>query len=248
MSIRKYIPNTITSLNVACGVAATSAAFSGELRCAAALIMLGAVFDFFDGAVARLLGVSSPIGKELDSLADEVSFGLAPAAMWSSYIIWYLTGDPTKPLWQLHGADFALAISPLILAVFAALRLAKFNCDDRQTENFIGITTTASGLFAASLFWMLPDHQDLFREWLTPVVALVLVALFSALMVSELPMFSLKIKHRGWQGNELRWILVAVGAVSLILLGLGGLAATIALYILLCIVKKVVSRGTDVSR
>lgn len=237
MTIRKYIPNSITSLNLSCGVLATGAAFSGELLWAGALIVLGAVFDFFDGAVARALGVSSPIGKELDSLADEVSFGLAPAAMWSAYMTWLLTGDVHTRLWSLCGSDMALSAAPLILAVFAGLRLAKFNCDERQHENFIGLTTTATGLFTASLFALWPDHADTFRAVLGPAATLATVGVFCFLLVCEMPMFSLKMKNLRWSGNELRWVLVGVAVVSVALLGLGGLAATILLYIAFCLVR-----------
>ncbi len=237
MSIKKHIPNSITSLNLLSGVLATAAAFNGELSLAALFIIAGAVFDFFDGFVARALGVSSPMGKELDSLADNISFGLAPAAMYSTYIKWNVSGSYTTPLSELSTADVVLTLVPLILAVFAGLRLAKFNIDTRQTENFLGLTTTATGLFTAALFWMLPENEAMFREYMTPVVTIVMVVIFCALLVSEIPMFSLKVKHWTIAGNELRLLLLTIGLISIILMGLGGLSLTIALYTLFSIIK-----------
>ncbi len=240
MQIKKYIPNTITSLNLLCGVLSVTMAFAGDLRAAALLIIAGAIFDFFDGFVARALHVSGEMGKELDSLADNISFGLAPAAMYSVYLKWHLTGDTQTPLLCLADdmPTFALVLCPLILAVFAGLRLAKFNIDKRQTENFLGLTTTATGLFTASLLWMLTDQtQDIFRTYLTPTVVIAMVMIFCALLVSEIPMFSLKVKHMTLKGNELRIILLMVGVISITLMGLGGLSLTIALYTIFSIVR-----------
>ncbi len=224
-------------MNLLCGVIATLCAFEGLFQQAALFIIGGAVFDFFDGFAARALGVSSPMGKELDSLADNISFGLAPAAIYSTYMRWLLTGSLTTPLADMQGWQVVLVAVPLLLAVFAGLRLAKFNIDTRQTESFLGLTTTATGLFTASLFWMLPAHEDLFARFMTPVFTLILVAIFCALLVSEIPMFSLKIKHFAWKGNELRAILLLVGLVSIIFLGVGGISLTILLYTLFSIIR-----------
>lgn len=236
-SLKRCIPNAITSLNLLCGVLATCCAFEGLFAAAALLIVGGAVFDFFDGFAARALGVSGPMGKELDSLADNISFGLAPAAIYSTYMRWLLTGSLTTPLASMEARQVLLVCLPLTLAVFAGLRLAKFNIDERQTESFLGLTTTATGLFTASLFWMLPEHEDLFAQTLTPAATLILVAVFCFLLVSEIPMFSLKVKHWRWAGNELRAALLAVGLVSIVALGLGGLSVTILLYVVFSVVR-----------
>ncbi|MDD7725121.1 MAG: CDP-alcohol phosphatidyltransferase family protein [Bacteroidales bacterium] len=240
-SVKPYIPNTITSLNLLCGVIATLCAFEGHFQLAAVFIISGAVFDFFDGFAARALGVSGPMGKELDSLADNISFGLAPAAIYSTYMRLLLTGSLTTPLEKMEGWQVALVAAPLLLAVFAGLRLAKFNIDTRQTESFLGLTTTATGLFTASLFWMLPEHTNYFCQILTPATTLILVAIFCALLVSEIPMFSLKVKHFTWAGNELRVALLVVAVVSIIFLGLGGISLTILLYTLFSILKALLS-------
>ena len=205
MEIKKHIPNSITSLNLFCGIMAVVCAVSGLLHEASLLIFAGAIFDFFDGFVARQLRVSSPIGKELDSLADVVSFGIAPAAIYSTYMKYLVSGDWYINIYHLSLQQIFWVILPFILGVFAALRLAKFNLDERQTENFLGLTTTATGLFTASLMWFLTDHLQLFR-WVHPWMLMTMIFIFCVLLVSEVPMFSLKVKHFTWAGNELRII------------------------------------------
>lgn len=230
MQIKKHIPNTITSLNLLCGVLATVLALSGNIKVAVILVFSGAIFDFFDGFAARALKVSGPIGKELDSLADLISFGFAPAAMYSTYIKHYLTHSYYSNMCT-DGLLLFWCLLPFILVVFAGLRLAKFNVDERQTENFLGLTTTATGLFTASLMWMAVSLPGFFT-WLRPSFVMIMIFIFCALLVSEVPMFSLKIKHWTWKGNEHRFILLAVALLSIIFLGLGGVAVTILLYVL----------------
>ena len=142
MSIKKHIPNTITCCNLVSGCIATSFAFGGNPEMALLWIIIGAVFDFFDGMSARLLHVSSPIGKELDSLADDVTFGVAPATIvFSQLFVMEYPGflEPLRP-WLPYAA--------FIIAAFSALRLAKFNLDERQTTSFIGVPTPANALFS----------------------------------------------------------------------------------------------------
>lgn len=182
--IIKNIPNTITSLNLLSGVAGIVCAFSGKLDVSFILMLAAAVFDFFDGFAARALGAYSPMGKELDSLADSVSFGLLPAFMLHRLMI-FLTGAAT--IW---------CYIPLVVALFSVLRLAKFNTDERQTENFIGLATPASAMICGSLTYYLLHQTDSILIPLAqghafiPVVCIIL----SALMVSEIPMFSMKFK------------------------------------------------------
>lgn len=182
--IIKNIPNTITSLNLLSGVAGIVCAFSDRLDVSFILMLAAAVFDFFDGFAARALGAYSPMGKELDSLADSVSFGLLPAFMLHRLMI-FLTGAAT--IW---------CYIPLAVALFSVLRLAKFNTDERQTENFIGLATPASAMICGSLTYYLLHQTDSILIPLAqghafiPVVCIIL----SALMVSEIPMFSMKFK------------------------------------------------------
>ena len=191
-------------------------------------IVIGAVFDFFDGMMARLLHVSSPIGKELDSLADVVTFGVAPSAM-----LFFQLGimDYPSVLEPLRGV---LPYSAFLMAAFSALRLAKFNLDERQTTSFIGLPTPANALFWGALI-VGGSHWIESTKWMLP--ALLLLMLVSCwLLVSELPMFALKFKQWGWKGNEVKYLFVATSAVLLAVFRVPGIALVIAWYVLLSIV------------
>lgn len=182
--IVKNIPNTITSLNLLSGIAGILCAFSGRLDVSFLLMLAAAVFDFFDGFAARALGAYSPMGKELDSLADSVSFGLLPSLMLHRLMV------------VLSGETSVWCYIPLSIALFSVLRLAKFNIDERQSENFIGLATPASAMICGSLTYYLLHQTDSYMvAWaqghaFIPVLSIVL----SALMVSEIPMFSMKFK------------------------------------------------------
>ena len=221
--IVKNIPNTITCLNLLSGCFACIFAFQGQYDWVALCIGLSALFDFLDGMAARLLHAYSPLGKELDSLADLISFGLAPGLMVMHLMAYNST---------FHGmAEYQSwwALSALLIPVFSALRLAKFNIDTRQTTSFIGLPVPAN-----ALFWIGICQAVLRME--SPVCGYAIVALviiFSLLLVSEIPMFSLKFKNLKWKENYLRYLIIAVAAICLISLGLAGLAATIGLYIVL---------------
>lgn len=213
------IPNTITCLNLISGCIATYWAFQGDYRMALLFIVIGAVFDFFDGMVARLLHVSSPIGKELDSLADDITFGFAPSAIIFSYL-----------------SHLTSYISPLIpylafiMAAFSALRLAKFNLDERQALGFIGLPTPANALFWGALIGGLQGYDIHFEgiEW----CILIGVIVSSYLLISEIPMFALKFKTWGWKGNEIKYIFLLT-CIPMLFLGIFGLAAIIAWYVIL---------------
>ena len=191
-------------------------------------IVIGAVFDFFDGLVARLLHVSSPIGKELDSLADDITFGFAPSAIVFSFLS-SLTADSHLPI----------AYLAFIMAAFSALRLAKFNLDERQTLGFIGLPTPANALFWGALIvgagdWM--KTAPLFGSNLSLVI-LAGVFISCWLLVAEIPMFALKFKTWGWQGNEIKYVFLLTCIPLLILMGISGMAVIIAWYVLLSIVN-----------
>jgi len=214
---------------------ATGAAFHGHFHWALLMIILGAVFDFFDGMVARLLHISSPIGKELDSLADVVTFGVAPSAM-----IFQLYGYVQTPEW-LQPLAPVLPYTAFLMAAFSALRLAKFNLDERQTTSFIGLPTPANALFWASLIaaqlpWLASPRFN--AVWL---FLFMLASCF--LLVSELPLFALKFKNLTWADNRVRYIFIA-GAVLLLLaglftsLGLTAIPLVILWYLVLAILAR----------
>ena len=223
--ITRHIPNTITCCNLLSGCMAVMAAFNADAWHTLIWVVAGALFDFCDGLSARLIKAYSPLGKELDSLADLVTFGLAPSMLC---------------LMTLRQYDYACqtleTIYPyigLVLVVFAALRLAKFNTDERQTSSFLGLAVPANALFWCGLFQM-----DLSAVPAAPWIVGALVILFAGLMVSEIPMFSLKFKSLKWADNKIRFIFLIVSLIILILLQERGLAAVIGWYIILSILTK----------
>ena len=219
--VKKHIPNTITCCNLISGCIATWFAFQGDYGMALLFIVIGAVFDFFDGMSARLLHVSSEIGKELDSLADDITFGFAPSAIVFSYLC------------SFHIHLIFVPFLAFVMAAFSALRLAKFNLDERQAMGFIGLPTPANALFWGSLIVGL--HQSGFSfeglEW----VILAGVFLSCYLLVAEIPMFALKFKQWGWKGNEIKYIFILSCVPILLLLGIIGLAVIIAWYVILSV-------------
>jgi CDP-diacylglycerol--serine O-phosphatidyltransferase len=224
------IPNTITCLNLISGCIATYWAFQGDYRMALLFIIIGAVFDFFDGMVARLLHVSSPIGKELDSLADDITFGFAPSAIIFSYLN-ESCAAANSTLCTLHSI---LPFVAFILAAFSALRLAKFNLDERQALGFIGLPTPANALFWGALIGGLQGYDIHFEgiEWC--IIAGIFIS--SYLLISEIPMFALKFKTWGWKGNEIKYIFLLT-CIPMLFLGIFGLAAIIAWYVILSAVN-----------
>lgn len=223
------VPNLLTLSNLLCGAFASVAALVyGNLAWAFALIVLAAVFDFFDGFAARLLKCASPIGVELDSLADMVSFGFAPSAMlFMTYSV--------APQW-VGWSEQMVTVGGFVLfvvAAFSALRLAKFNIDDTQHTEFCGLPTPANALFFASLGWLaFTDAIVVEREAL-----LILAVVMSFLLISPIRMFALKFRGFGWRGNELRYSFLAVSAALIVWLGAASVPAIILLYILISVVR-----------
>ena len=204
MALYKHIPNTITSMNLLSGIMGVIFTLEGRLEWALPLMILAAVFDFCDGLAARLLNAYSPIGKELDSLADLVSFGVLPAVM--LYKV------------QPEGAQVLLRFLPLFVGVMSALRLAKFNVDERQTLDFIGLPTPSCAMVCGSLAYFLhlgggvPDGAG---PWLVAGISLVL----GLLLVSEIPMFGMKIKkgHKLLDGKRTAFLILAAACILTVL-------------------------------
>lgn len=241
--MKKHIPNFLTCCNLAAGCVAAVMALQGEYGVAMLCVILSAVFDFFDGMAARALHAHSPIGKDLDSLADNVSFGFVPAAAVFTCL---------KEFDYTGCTPWVAAYLPYIaflISVFSALRLAKFNVDTRQTSSFIGLPVPAN-----ALFWMaLVLH---YRESLMDIPAMgglwaliAMVVLFSYLLVAELPMFSLKFKSLRWADNKISYLFLIVCIPLLVWLGTASFAWIIIWYILLsaCTARKV-SSGSAVQK
>ena len=226
MSLKKHIPNAITSLNL-------QPELHGTTYVPFIFMLAAVLFDFCDGLAARLIGAYSPVGKELDSLADVVSFGVLPALMMYFYCSLFADGIAGYFVWV-----------PLLIAVFSALRLAKFNLDERQHSSFIGLPTPASALICGSLCCLLaylPESFGAAIPWIIIGVSLILCTL----LVCELPMFSLKLKpgHNSFGENKARYILIASSVIILLVswfLGFSYFAASPALIILLYLLLSII--------
>lgn len=221
MTIKKHIPNAITCLNCFSGILGTIAAYNHEYSQVLLFVLLAAFFDFCDGFMARLLKAYSPMGKELDSLADMVSFGFLPGMVAFSL----LSETIAYPL---------LAYGGFIITVFSALRLAKFNIDTRQTTSFIGLATPANALLWVGLAYSYSEEITVY-----PYALLALALITSLLLVSEIPMFSLKIKDLSWSKNRMRYIFIFGVLLCIALLQLNALPIIMLWYVVLNLINLV---------
>jgi CDP-diacylglycerol--serine O-phosphatidyltransferase len=230
--MKKYIPNTLTCFNLFSGCIAGVMAFEGNYLWVVIWVIIAALFDYSDGFAARALKSYSPMGKELDSLSDDISFGLAPSIAVFRFLAEHVERISQNPLIVEY-----LPYIAFLLAVFSALRLAKFNIDERQTESFIGLNTPANALFWVSFCYGLTHYVPV----ITPTLIYTFIAaiiVFSLLMVSEIPMFSMKVKSLKLKGNETRYFLIVamIGLVAWI--GILGITGGILLYIALSILRQ----------
>ena len=221
--IIRSLPNTITCCNLISGCIATMMAFDGKPEMALLFIIIGAIFDFFDGFTARMLHVSSSIGKELDSLADDITFGFAPAAI----VFRLLKENP----FCCEGWTEFLPYCAFLIAAFSALRLAIFNLDERQKSSFIGLPTPANALFWGAFVIGFPQELLLSEPGLYLLLALILIS--CAMLVSNIPMFALKFKNFSLRDNWLRYMFLLTSLILIIVLRTQGIALTIVWYILL---------------
>ena len=247
--MKKHIPNTLTCCNLISGCIATYFAFQSNYSTAFAFIILGAIFDFFDGFAARLLHVSSPVGKELVSLADDITFGFAPSAIVFSLIGSLLqqaqigTDDTGTGLLSHPFVVNYLPYLAFLMAAFSALRLAKFNLDERQSTSFVGLPAPANALFWGSLIVGANDIIEYSPYCVFAIMAMVLIS--SYIQVAELPMFALKFKHWGWKGNEIKYIFIATCVPLLIIFKLSAFAVIIAWYVILSVYVNITNKEKD---
>lgn len=235
--MKKHIPNILTSMNVLSGCIACVMAFEGNYLWVVIWVIIAAICDFFDGFSARLLNAHSPIGKDLDSLADMVSFGLAPSIL----VFRYLSDSQTINSIASPVAQYIPYIS-FMLAIFSALRLANFNVDQRQTTSFIGLNTPANALFWISLCYGLNINKLMIPDSTSSFLVIGLVVILSFLLTAEIPMFSLKTKSFKLKGNELRYALFVFIIIAVILWGLLGIAAGVIMYIILSVLSNLIQR------
>ncbi len=228
--VKKNIPNFITLINLFLGCCAVASVLYGQFEQAFAFIIASGVADFLDGMFARILKVKSPLGGQLDSLADMVSFGVAPGAILYMLLVQGLEkGADPLPF------ELILAASPaFFVSLFAALRLAIFNLDTRQTESFIGMPTPSCTLYAAGLMMIFHFNSFGLRDLVsTPAFVYANIPLLCWLMVANFPMFSMKFKTLSWRGNEIRFTFAALAVAMLILLKEAAFALIIVAYVLL---------------
>ncbi len=239
-NMKKHIPNMLTLLNLCSGCLAILYLLVWQPEKAALCVIVSLVADFLDGFVARLLHVSGPLGKELDSLADVVSFGVVPAMM-----LYLIASSAWRPAfaWQSHITLQALPV--FLVTAFSALRLAKFNLDERQTENFIGLNTPSCTLFVMGLLLTYTNNSFGLGHFISHQVFIYsLVALLCYLLICEVPMFGFKSLSLRWEGNQIRLTFVALSVGLIIGFKAFGLTLSIALYIVINLFLHVTRKST----
>ncbi len=244
MNLKKHIPNALTCCNLLCGCIAIEQAFEGNLVIAAYLVGLAAIFDFFDGFAARLLRVASPIGKDLDSLADMVTFGVVPGVVMFQLIemsIFSYVNEGTAAVQNFHEKELALSglvvYVAFLIPIFSAIRLAKFNNDNRQTSSFIGLPTPANAILICSFPLITANTNSLLAsDIIFNIYFLIsITVLLSLLLITEIPLFALKFRTFSWLGNRTRYIFLALSVVLLALFQFVGIPLIIVLYVLMSI-------------
>jgi len=230
----KHIPNFITSLNLVSGFIAIIFAAGGNIVTASWLILAAMIFDFLDGFLARLLKAYSAIGKELDSLADVVSFGVAPGLIIYQLLINSASKSIPVNLSTINLTGILFVIIPAIMAVCAAIRLAVFNLDSTQAISFKGLPTPANALAVISvIIGGHYSHSALFDSFTSsPLLLMIFSVILSILMVSRIPLISLKVAHLKLKGNEGRYILLGLVVIAFVIFGPLAIPLVIPLYII----------------
>jgi len=228
----RHLPNFITILNLLSGCLGIVMVFEGRLFWASAFIWIGAIFDFLDGFAARMLRQYSLIGKELDSLADVVTFGVLPACMVYAYL-------------QIGTDQLYIAFLSFLLVGASAYRLAKFNVDDRQKDAFLGLPTPASGIFFSAFPFIEHFHPVLFTTISQPTVLLGITIVISLLLISEFPMFSLKFKSFTWKDNQLKYLFIITSVVLIATIHFLAIPTIIFLYVFLSLITRIKSDQSE---
>jgi CDP-diacylglycerol--serine O-phosphatidyltransferase len=244
MSIKKYVPNFITLLNLASGLIALVYAFDTNLQMAFFWVCMGIFFDFWDGFFARIFNAQSKVGLQLDSLADMVTSGVVPGVAMFQLLANIVD---LREEYNLTADNFYLGILPyvgFVITLASCYRLAKFNVDTRQTDSFIGLPTPANALLIMSLPVIL-NHSDgtgfIFEALSNPYV-LVGISLLSAFMLNaEIPLFSLKVKYFNWETNKIQFVFLILSALLLFFFQYLGIPLIILLYVLLSVVNNITS-------
>lgn len=226
--VKKHVPNAITCANLFSGCVGIVFAFQGELIVAAYAVLLAAIFDFFDGFASRVLQSFSGIGKELDSLADMVSFGVLPSVILYQLFLQAPQIDKVSPY---------LNFIAFLIPVFSALRLAKFNTDTRQAEIFIGLPTPANGMLIGSFPLIMDQYPNLDRYILNPYGLSAFALIMCCLLVAEMPLMSLKFKNRNFNKNIYRYLLLLFSAILILFFKFAAVPVVILFYIVLSVIQ-----------
>ncbi len=240
--MKRHLPNLITLLNLACGTVAIVLTLEGQWRWAVYLILAAAVFDFLDGFAARMLNAYSEIGKQLDSLADMVSFGVLPAVfIYTLFKNLFLNQAVDAGKFYEH-LQWVVLASVLLVPAFSAIRLARFNSEEDQGSFFYGLPTPAHALFWTGIFWQLMQSGSLFGTPLNLFFMWAIMLIMAFHMILPIPMYSLKFEHFRIRGNMIRYLLLLLSVVILVSFGWGGLSLIILVYILLSLLNLLLAR------
>ncbi len=240
MKLKSYVPNALTTANLVCGCVSITLILGNDIILASVFIFIAGIFDWLDGTAARLLDARSAIGKDLDSLADVVSFGVAPGII-MYHLLYVPCSTSSNFLERMHIVPYFA----LLIPVCSAIRLAKFNIDTRQEESFIGLPTPANAMFFASIplvvglessFYSIIHLDFLVNFFLNTRVLAILTIFFSYLLISDLRIFSLKFKSLDWDKNKDRFIFLGISMLLLILFSVSAIPLIIVLYIILSLV------------
>ncbi|MFO7670907.1 MAG: CDP-alcohol phosphatidyltransferase family protein [Bacteroidales bacterium] len=233
--MKKHLPNLFTLLNLSCGVVAIVLTLEGQWHWSVYLLLIAALFDFLDGMTARLLKATSEIGKQLDSLADMVTFGLLPAIfIYSIFRQQFVLADAVL---YPRSLQWLILLSVIMVPVLSAIRLARFNLEERGATFFIGLPTPAHALFWAGLYWQFMKDEVLFGTAVNLYFLWAVMWIMALHMIMPVPMYSLKFKNFNLRGNLIRYILLMISGIVLVLTGIPGITLVILTYILLSLLN-----------
>jgi len=240
--MKRHLPNLITLLNLACGTVAIVLTLEGQWQWAVYLVLAAAVFDFLDGFAARMLNAYSETGKQLDSLADMVSFGVLPAVFIYTLFKNLFLNQPDDEGRFYANLQWVVLASVLLVPAFSAIRLARFNNEEDQGTFFHGLPTPAHALFWTGIFWQMMQSGSLFGTPLNVFFMWAIMLIMAFHMILPVPMYSLKFEHFRLRGNLIRYLLLFLSLVILLSVGWGGLSLVILVYIMLSLLNLLLAR------
>ena len=250
MSIKKNIPNSITCANLLCGCIAIVCAFNDNLIWSTYLVGIAGILDFLDGFIARQLNVHSEIGKQLDSLADMVTFGAVPGIV--MYKMLLSSNSFSGSFDNISALSLYLPFTAFLITIFSAIRLAKFNIDTRQSNSFIGVPTPANAILICSLPLIKFFQPQAGNLNLIPIIEntwllMALTILMSYLLVAELPLFALKFKNFSWSDNRTRYSFLLAAVLMLLLFQFIAIPFIIFLYVILSVIDKIFTKNKSLT-